>query len=70
MNELRAWDSFEVTALHGAGWVGWPDVITLLLERRAGSDSRAPIHDGTLRDGAHFADYPKAVAAFDRFRHG
>jgi hypothetical protein len=70
VSELRAWDFFEITALHGAGWVGWPDVIILLLERGAGPDSRAPTHDGTPRDWAHFAGYPKAVAAFDRSRCG
>jgi len=37
VNELRAWDSFEITALHGAGWVGGPDVIIPAARTRSGS---------------------------------
>ena len=67
---LRSWGAFEVTALHGAGWAGWPDVITLLLERGADPDIRDPTHDGTPRDWAHHAGHAEAVAAFDRSRSG
>ena len=66
MDIVRSWGPFDVTPLHGAGWAGWPDVVTLLIERGADRSIRDPTHDGTPRDWAHFAGHAEAVAAFDQ----
>ncbi len=61
---VRSWGAFPVTALHCAGWAGWPDVVTRLLARGADATVREPTHQGTALGWASHAGNEDAVRAF------
>lgn len=61
---LRPWGPHMVTPLHGAAWAGWPEMVTLLLDRAADPTIVDPRYRTTPEGWAAHCGRAEAVAAF------
>jgi hypothetical protein len=66
IDRLRSWGPYSVTALHGAAWAGWPDVVSLLVERGADPTIVDPAYRTTPRGWAEHCSRSETVDAFAR----